>query len=72
MDAHAANTNADKTRVAVARLVNGYLAAPTDTPMPPGMATGDSVTREFRTWIVTVRPQAIPTAAPNTTSLAQC
>ena len=42
------------------------------TMTPPGTASGATATRDARNRIVTVRPLTIPSAAPNTTSLAQC
>jgi len=55
-----------------AERVMAYLMTVRMTPPPAGTASGATATRVSRKWIVTVRPQATPTAAPNTTSLVQC
>jgi hypothetical protein len=49
-----------------------YLTLVNVTPPPPGTASGATVICVLRMRTVTVRPDAMPTAAPSTTSLAQC
>src|SRR4029078_1414870 len=52
--------------------LHDYLNAVTSTPPPLGTRRGRPEVPEPRSWIVTARPDASPTALPNTTSLAQC
>jgi hypothetical protein len=63
------------TAVALAKVVWSALEPPgyqvSDTPPPPGDATGVMVTR-VSCPIVTVQPETMPTAAPNATSLRKC